>query len=327
MKTPTMKKKGRPNIPKRIEGMVMDKSEGKCYCGNRGHEIHHIDGNNINNDLDNLVFLCDIHHDDATIVLSKAKRLIKRFTPAQVKIARDKHYLQIERKKEIALKHYKATLKDISEENLYKASLDANIVTEVIKIRGTIFDSDQWKERATVLDQLRIYSNYSSLRVSVAVIDFMEYLSWLTRADMPAEFSDLIEMIVFEYFPYPHTARERKVVEELANDCANIALNIIYDALIHLGNFAVACSGFQILKFLAMKSKSYNIPRMRQIVLERYKELEGHLNRPERKDLEKSKLLLKTFKDDLDEFGQGYPVMPSYIFEIITEHRKISRQR
>lgn len=318
--------KKRNAIPSRIESQVMDKSEGKCYCGVRGHQIHHIDGDNSNNDFDNLVFLCIDHHDDATIVLSKSKRLIKRLTPTQLKKARDKHYREIEKKKDLALKHYKATLKNVSDENLYRVSLDANIIIEVIKIRDECFESHDWEKRGETLQKLRIYSEYGSLRVSKEVISFMYHLSGLTRGDMPSDFTDIIESITLDYFPYPENSKEKKVVEELAEDCANVATAIIYDAFIYLGNFAVACSGFQILKYLQLKSRAYKMPKLAEIVARHFSEIEGHLNRPERKDLEKSKQLVKIFKDDLKESGLSYPVMPSDIYQTIVSHRNKARQ-
>jgi hypothetical protein len=320
--------KKRIAIPPRIESQVMEKSEGKCYCGVRGHQIHHIDGNNSNNDFDNLVFLCIDHHDDATIVLSKANRLIKRLTPAQLKKARDKHYRDIDRKKEVALKHFKATLKNVSDENLYRASLDANIIMEIIRIRNTWFDAGDWEKRGEAVNKVRMYSEHSSLRVAKEVIDFMYFLSGFTRNDMPCNFSDLIEYITIEYFPYPENEKEKKVVEELAEDCANLATAIIYDAFIYLGNFAVASSGFLILKYIQIKSKAYKMPKLAQIVSRHYSEIEGHLNRPERKDLEPSKQLVKIFKADLNEHGLAYPAaMPSSVFHSINEHRRKARQR
>ncbi|MGE0568221.1 MAG: HNH endonuclease signature motif containing protein [Bacteroidia bacterium] len=315
-------------IPKRTENLVMDRSEGKCYCGKRGHQIHHIDGNNSNNDFDNLAFVCIDHHDDATIVLDKSKRIIKRLTPIQLKAARDKQYREIEKRKEVALKHYKATLKHISDENLYRASLDANIIIEIIKIRERCSEVHDWEKQEEELRKIRMFSEHSSLRVAREVIDFMNHLAGLTRGNMPSDFSDLIESITLDYFPYPENAKEKKVVEELAEDCANIATNIIYDAFIYLGNFAVASSGFLILKYLQLKSKSYKSPKIAQIVLNHYKELEQHLDRPERPDLEKAKSILKIFKDDLNKHGLAYPAaMPSEMFHTITEHRKKARQR
>jgi hypothetical protein len=320
--------KRRPTIPTRIENQVMDKSESRCYCGVRGHQIHHIDGDSTNNDFDNLIFLCIDHHDDATIVLNKSPRLIKRLTPTQLKAARDKHYRQIERKKELELKHYKATLKNVTEENLYRAALDANIMIELLKIKDLCYESHDWQKRAKEIEKIRIYSENSSLHISREVLNFMYCLAGMTRADMPSDFSDLIESIVLDYFPYPNNTQERKVVEELAEGCAKIASDIIYDAFIHLGNFAVASSGFFILKYLQLKAKDYKMPKISEIVNKHYKEIESHLNRPERKDLEESKQLVSIFKKDLNDPGLTFPAaMPPAIFNLITEHRKKSKQR
>ena len=57
--------KQRVKIPKATEDDLMLKSKGNCYCGKRGDQIHHIDGDPSNNNFDNLVLLCFDHHDDA----------------------------------------------------------------------------------------------------------------------------------------------------------------------------------------------------------------------------------------------------------------------
>lgn len=79
----------RVKIPQKIELAVMTKSKGFCYCGEKGNQIHHTDGNNSNNDLDNLAFLCLAHHQEAEIFLalklSSKKGLSKGLSPALVK--------------------------------------------------------------------------------------------------------------------------------------------------------------------------------------------------------------------------------------------------
>ena len=75
----------RVKIPKRIEDEVMLKSQGKCYCGKQGDQIHHIDKNSSNNDFDNLVIVCFGHHDDASV----KEGLKKRLNPSQIKQKRN----------------------------------------------------------------------------------------------------------------------------------------------------------------------------------------------------------------------------------------------
>ncbi len=168
--------KPRPSIPRKIEDEVMFKSKHKCYCGKRGEEIHHIDGNKFNNDIDNLVLICHYHHDDASV----KNGLIKRLNPRQIKQRRDELYLQNEKKNRLALKHYSKTLKSITDDNLFKASLDASIIVEILKIKGAFFDEKDWNERYKILQKLHIYSDHISIRVSYEIIQFLSMVADIT---------------------------------------------------------------------------------------------------------------------------------------------------
>ncbi|MES2398082.1 MAG: HNH endonuclease signature motif containing protein [Bacteroidota bacterium] len=316
--------KQRIKIPKKTDDEVMAKSLGKCYCGKHGDQIHHIDSDPSNNDFDNLVLLCFDHHHDASL----KNGLKKQLSHSQLKQRRNEFYKQNEKKKDIELKHYSNSLKKISEENLFRASLDAGIVLEIIKINSEFFAISDWKKRQEILSKLDIFSEHSSLRISNEIFKFCDELSNHTRVGMPVDISDNIFSLIMTYFPYLNNIKEKKVITEMAEKCANIALGIVYDAFIYLGNMAVACSGLEILKYLYLRGKELKIETLKEMVLNQYNELEGHLNRPERTDLETAKSLLKLFKNDLDNRGLDYPEgMKGEMFRLIEEHRKVANQR
>lgn len=55
----------RPYIPAEIRRKIMTEAGHKCsvnHCHEHIVEIHHIDGNRENNDINNLIVLCDKHH-------------------------------------------------------------------------------------------------------------------------------------------------------------------------------------------------------------------------------------------------------------------------
>lgn len=316
--------KKRVKIPKKTEDDVMYKSRGNCYCGKRGDEIHHIDKNPANNDFDNLVLVCHDHHDEASVT----NGLKKRLSPSQIKKRRDDLYKQNEEKSRMELKHYSTTLKNLTDENLYRASLDAAITVEIIKI-GREYNLEQdWSKRSEILWKLRMYSDRSSMRISHEIIDFLSRASDYARAGMPVEVADTILNIILEYFPYPENPKDKKLTLKIADTCGHIAFGISYDAFIHLGNLAVAGSGLEILKYLYSRGKELNIKEISEVALKQYSELERTLQRPERNDLETSKRLLKVYKEDLDKHGLGMPDdIPEDLYHLMEEHRKEPRQR
>lgn len=67
-----------------------------CICQTPFIQIHHIDGNPSNNDLDNLAPLCPNCHDQAGL----ARQLSMQLTPERIKKLRDIWYTYCEKRKE-----------------------------------------------------------------------------------------------------------------------------------------------------------------------------------------------------------------------------------
>lgn len=57
----------RKNIPSPLRSkLLLANQHACCICGNPGVQIHHIDGNNSNNNPENLAVICLPHHNEAT---------------------------------------------------------------------------------------------------------------------------------------------------------------------------------------------------------------------------------------------------------------------
>lgn len=312
-----MSKKRLP-IPKNIQNEIMDQSRGYCYCGKRGDEIHHIDKKPDNNDIDNLVLLCHDHHDEASVT----NGLRKRLSPAQIKRARNKLYKQNEEKAKLELKNYTHTLKRVTDENLYRASLDAVVTLDILKISNEYSWENNWEKRRKILLRLGMFVNHASIRTNREIIHALVRASEYPREGMTASVADAISFLTIEFFPYPENVKEKAITLDLAESCGQIAFDIIYDALIYLGNFAIACAGLDLLKYLQIRSKVLKMPKIEQIVAKNYAELERNLQRPERNDLENAKRLLSIYKENLNKSGLRVPdVLPDDLKALISKHR------
>jgi len=90
----------RAAIPVKIKQNVMYDSLFSCaICQIKGAHIHHIDKNNSNNDPDNLVLLCQIHHDEA----HTKRELSLNLTPERIRDFRNQWYKEVrETRKNVA---------------------------------------------------------------------------------------------------------------------------------------------------------------------------------------------------------------------------------
>lgn len=296
----------RKKIPEWIETAIMLKSERKCYCGKIGDHIHHIDSNPANNEFDNLILLCFDHHDDASVTGG----LRKRPSPKQLKQMREELYLHNETKRNIELKHYASALKHLSQENVFKASLNASIVLEINQLRKIFLGKLDWKKiNAVMLTDLSLYSKYTNLRIFEEVLDFLEDVAYYSREKISDYVVDSILHNIFLFFPQNTEPEEKPIIIDLLKRCANISSKISYDGFIHNNNMAVASSALRILQYIQLIANDKKIHEASTIVQNIYEDLERQLDRPERSDLEMAKRFLIAFKNGLINPSMLYPKM------------------
>ena len=84
----------RTKIPQKTRQEIMYCSALVCaICQQRGAHIHHIDKNNSNNSCDNLVMLCQAHHDEA----HTCRELSLNLTPNRIRDLRDQWHQDVEK--------------------------------------------------------------------------------------------------------------------------------------------------------------------------------------------------------------------------------------
>ncbi|MFT6605696.1 MAG: transcription elongation factor Elf1 [Halocynthiibacter sp.] len=88
----------RPPIPAKMKHQIMYESAFSCaVCGEKGDQIHHIDKNNANNTTDNLILLCQSHHDEAhttrELSLNLSPDRLKKFRASWIETVRDNRFV------------------------------------------------------------------------------------------------------------------------------------------------------------------------------------------------------------------------------------------
>jgi len=202
-----------------------------------------------------------------------------------------------------------------TEEDLLRINLTAIVLIEVEKVKEEYFSSE-WQERLRSLKKLYKFSDHSNDRVISEVCDFLNIVAHQTRARMPSNVASEVHALIITFFR-PSVFVQKESMIDCAKQCINIGMVITYDALIHLNNYRIAQYGLSILKYIYRLSKKDKINILDEKVLETYNQIEGHLNRPERNDLENAKRLVYFFKEDLSNLDISFPVLPKELFALV----------
>lgn len=305
----------RKKIPDEIQAEVIFKSNRECVvCNNhkRGDHIHHIDGNNSNNKLENLAYLCFDCHDEASITGSLKKKL----TPKTIIKFRDHKYQVIAAERKSSLKIFNSPVNTLTTEDLLTTSKNALIIIEFEKLKEEYF-SAKWKDRADIISKLHRYSDHTNFRLAVDVFNFLSGAAEQTRSGMPTDVAISIFYSLLDFFPFSNEREENKKTIELANQCVDIAFSMVYDAIIYLKNYDIAMYGLSLFKFIYNKGKHRKINILMEKVNERYKELEQTLQRPERNDMSIALQLIKEFKEDIEKGTLAFPTLSANLPTII----------
>lgn len=309
--------KTRKNITDETVAQVIFKSNRLCCCcgGNRrADQIHHIDGDILNNTFENLVYLCfDCHHD------AEVKGGLKRkLTPKAIIKYRDLHYTQIDVQRKNSLKNVSTPIRQLSSEDLIIAAKSAIIIIEIDKIKHEYFDTTKTNKGDT-LAKLLVFTNHATPRITYELFNVLLDIADDTYVDssISIQFLQLIQ----SYFPSSEVKSNSKQSLELADIVINICFSLIYDSFINTSNFEAAHHGLLILKYLYRYSKENKLSKLPKSIKDVYQELEDTLERPERIDLETAKLLLKTYKNDLETNDLRAPIYTQKLSELLAREK------
>ena len=307
----------RKKIPAEIEAEVMFRSDRLCCIDKkRGDHIHHIDSNPSNYEFTNLALLCFDCHDAATVKGSLRKKL----SPKAIIKYRDFHYKVIQHEREMSFEKLNYPIKELTSEDLIKASITAAILIEIIKIKDEYFDSVKL-DRNHIVQKLTKFSSYNNARIAFEILSFLTDVSYETRGNMPSKISITIFNLIVELF-YPSDISEKQdQIFELGKLCISTGFTLIYDSTIHAQNFETTCYGLLIFKFIYIKSKKLNNKKLTTLIMEQYSEIEDHLDRPERNDLSDAKELVRIFKEDLGKPGLSFPLMTEALLHKVELYR------
>lgn len=203
-----------------------------------------------------------------------------------------------------------------SRNELLNITKTAIIQLEIEKIKQAC-EISSWDTRNKEIEKLYQFVDHSNEVIASSVIDFLQNISNQTRANMSTSVAYSLFSLVLDFFPSSYDSKEQNERLENGLRCVQIGFELIYDSLIHLGNYRIAQYGLNIWKYLYREGKRNSQPELTEAILKRYSELESTLFRPERNDLSDSRLLVQIFKEDLENYSLIFPVVPNRLYEKI----------
>lgn len=303
-----MKKKTK--IPQKIADEVMFKSDMKCcVCENEGDHIHHLNGKDSDNRIDNLAFLCFKHHNLATVTGGLRKKL----SAGTIIKYRLHLYEKVDKKRKSELKSLDKRLSVLTEEKIIEASKTAVIILEIEKLKRIYFDVKTNAEEHKALEAFFTYSEHANHRVSYEIYSFISRISTTTRSGMDFELALQIDNLITSYMP-SQTLINNKPNNQLAEMAIGIGSNIAYDALIYLDDFDVALSGMTIMKYVYRIANYGKNKAIMAKVNEAFVELADHMVRPERNDLIHAQELVALFRSELTDWDLSFPPLPEHLY-------------
>jgi hypothetical protein len=265
-----------------------------CMDENVGHfQVHHIDENPENNCPENLLMLCPICHSKIT--------------------KGDLSRIEVEDKKRRLQNNISSDPKDTQ----IQAILEANIIIELNKIRSAYFDA-KWKERATILDQIKKYSGHSGNFAAIEILQFLSNASDQTRGGMPLPVAESIFHLLLLFFPSDSDKEERHDIN-LSKICLTIGFNLVYDSVIYLRKLSFIPIGLTIWKMVYRHALYIKNKHLLDTIAEYYDRLEETLKRSERNELQNAIELVIIFRKDLDVSNLSYPIWPNWVTEIMKQ--------
>ncbi len=240
----------RKKIPKEIADELIFKSDRKCcVCKELGKQIHHIDGDTENSNVENLVFLCLNHHDE----VSKSGGISRNLSPGLLRKYRSLLFQSVieERRVTPSAKVEVNSTKSQTEESTFQQAYDASVVRSIHDSLWTL-DYEDWNTVREWISRLDQYTYRVGETAALYILDAMYDIACRARRGMPGTVALAIKSVCRSYVyslntlhaPHDSWSLEMKQLLDLS---AAIGAVLAYDGSLRLNDGAVFAAGTSLL--------------------------------------------------------------------------------
>lgn len=248
----------RKKLSRSVASEVMDAVDLRCcMCPHRmgvpprihNGQIHHLDGDPSNGDLDNLAFLCLDCHERA----GATGRAARTWSADLIARRRDRLVSRIEIER-----------RGPRVSSGFRDALDAAIVMD---LRSIIPNSeDEWSGKEAALWSLRSYPKEMGINARRAIVGFLYDLSGDARFQMPSRIAELISGATIDLLPSLRNRDNDFAKEDLdvPQTAAAIGGDLAYDGVVYCRKLRIVEAAGEILWRVLSYARSRRLPDLEQ---------------------------------------------------------------
>jgi len=238
----------RKRIPVKTADELIYLSDRKCcICKGPGKQIHHIDEHHDNNQIDNLVYLCLDHHDEAT----KSSGLSRKLSRGLLRKYRTELFEEVKLHREANLPMPKQKALIVSEDSVFQQAFDALVVKE-IQQHLQLLNYKKWDEIERWIQGLDQYNYRVGENATHNILGVLFDVASRARNSMPGSVATSINSICRSYI-YPlnclHSPPESWSIRmpSFIDYSAAIGAALAYDGSLYLNDGVVFYAGCSLL--------------------------------------------------------------------------------
>ena len=271
-----------------------------------GDQIHHMDGNNSNNSMENLVLLCLDCHANASNRNSMRRNVLTKEVILHYK---KEHLENIKISKKSILNKFDNEIGNLTTEVIVNQIITANIILKLDEIRHQL-ENASFEKRDDVILQLNEFIDRNNERITYEVFTILERQSQKVRYKMSSKFSWLIFDILTSFYLDLSDIKAPNQLLDIAN---KIGFNLFYDAAKHSNRLDIGIYGLMVFKFVYKTSTEQNLEYLKNEILSTFQILNDLLKSEKQEKFNNALELLKIFENDLTDTTLTLPPLPEHL--------------
>lgn len=285
-------------------------------CERSDVQIHHLDGDPSNNEIENLALLCLTHHHEASVQSGIARKL----SPETIRRYRKDRYERIERRRRMQNVVEPRT----RAEERFETYVQAVEVSEIRKLRAQLAFGELAEAEPLIL---KLYDYWMcGDQTKIAILEALYEPASKAKDGLTAQLSFQIQNIAVNVLPLQHfrarpTRRKLCSIDRALYELSiQIGFELAYQGALYLKNLPIVKDGADLLWRAFRVAWQHHCKELLTMATQEFK---SAINAAERAGFTEAQRLLISFQNQATQADSGYPLVDDDLEELIyTRFRK-----